>query len=153
MDVKLYCHWRFRFYLCVLPWQIEMTNEDKHRLCLQAQQQIGFYQARIIKAFNRKVTERIFKKGGLILAVRRPVIMIHKIKSKFQSKWEPYIVETIYSNGAYNLTNPNSDTLMMPINWKFLKKYYAWSCSSFSLLKIKLILHLDRSFTLINQMY
>jgi len=37
------------------------------------------------------------------------------------------MVETICSNGAYCLANPNDDTLMMPINGKFLKKYYPWS--------------------------
>ena len=36
----------------------------------------------------------------------------------------PFMVETVYSNGAYYLANPNGDTLMMPINNKFLKKYY-----------------------------
>jgi len=46
----------------------EMTNEEKHRLrlqelealddkCLQAQQQIELYQARIIRTFNKKVKE------------------------------------------------------------------------------------------------
>jgi len=34
------------------------------------------------------------------------------------------MVEIIYSNGAYYLTNPKGDTLMMLINGKFLKKYY-----------------------------
>ena len=37
------------------------------------------------------------------------------------------MVETIYSNGAYRLANPNDDTLIMSINGKFLKKYYLWS--------------------------
>jgi len=61
----------------------------------------------------------------LVLAVRRPMVMIHKTKGKFQPKWEePFMVETIYSNGAYRLTNPNGDALMMLINGKFLKKYY-----------------------------
>ena len=59
----------------------EMTDEEQHILRLQelealdgkrlqAQQQIELYQARITKAFNKKVRERIFKKGDLILAVR-----------------------------------------------------------------------------------
>jgi len=58
-----------------------MTNEDNHRLChqelevldekrLQAQQCIELYQARISKAFNKKVKEEIFQKGDLALAVR-----------------------------------------------------------------------------------
>jgi len=51
--------------------------------------------------------------------------MTHKTKGKFQPKWErPYVVETVYSNGAYQLTKSNGDTLMIPINGKFLKKYY-----------------------------
>ena len=53
------------------------------------------------------------------------MVMTHKIKNKFQLKWEgPNIVETVYSNGAYRLTNPNGDTFMMLLNGKFLKKYY-----------------------------
>jgi len=34
------------------------------------------------------------------------------------------MVESVYSNGAYRLINPEGDILMMPINSKFLKKYY-----------------------------
>ena len=52
------------------------------------------------------------------------MVMTYKTKSKFQPKWEgPYVVEMVYSNGAYRLTNLNGDTLIMPINEKFLKKY------------------------------
>jgi len=54
-----------------------MTNEEKHRLrlqelealddkCLQVQQQIEFYQARITRAFSKKVKEQTFKKGDLV---------------------------------------------------------------------------------------
>jgi len=115
-----------------------MTNEEKHRMRLQElealdnkrlqpQQQIEFYQARITIAFNKKVKERTFKKGDLILAVRRPMVMTYKTKGKFLPKWEgPFVVESVYSNGAYRLIIPDGDTLMMPINGKFLKKYYPW---------------------------
>jgi len=51
--------------------------------------------------------------------------MTHKTKGKFHLKWEGlYVVEMVYSYRAYRLTNPNDDMLMMPINGKFLKKYY-----------------------------
>jgi len=53
---------------------------------LQAQQHIELYQARILKAFNKKVKQSIFQKGDLVLAVRRPMVMIHKTKGKFQLK-------------------------------------------------------------------
>ena len=113
-----------------------MTTEEKHRQRLQelealddkrlqAQQQIELYQARITRAFNKKVKVRTFKKGDLVLAVRRPMVMTHKTKGKFQPKWEgPFVVESVYSNGSYSLITPNGDTLMMPINGRFLKKYY-----------------------------
>jgi len=59
------------------------------------------------------------------LAVRRPMVMTHKTKEKFQPKWEgPFVVESVYSNGAYRLINPEGDIFMMPIIGKFLKKYY-----------------------------
>jgi len=93
--------------------------------CLQAQQQIELYQARITRAFNKKVKERTFKKSNLVFAIRRPMVMTHKTKGKFLPKWEgPFVVESVYSNGAYRLITPDGDTFMMPINGKFLKKYY-----------------------------
>jgi len=93
--------------------------------CLQAQQQIELYQARIFRAFNKKVKEWTFKKDDLILAVRRPMVIMHKTKGKFQPKWEgPFVVESVYSNGAYHLITPDGDTLMMPINDRFLKNNY-----------------------------
>ena len=113
-----------------------MTDEDNHQLRLQelealdekrlqAQQHIELYQARISKAFNKKVKQRVFQKGDLVLAVRRPMIMTHKTKGKFQPKWEgPFVIETVYSNGAYRLMTSDGDLLMMPVNGKFLKKYY-----------------------------
>jgi len=61
----------------------------------------------------------------LILTVKRPMVMTNKAKGKFQPKWEgPFIIETIYSNGAYRLIILDGDTLMMSINDRFLKKYY-----------------------------
>ena len=53
------------------------------------------------------------------------MVMTHKTKGKFQPKWErPFVVKSVYSNEAYRLITPDSDILMMPINGRFLKKYY-----------------------------
>ena len=71
-----------------------MANEEKHRMRLQelealddkrlqVQQQIELYQAQITRAFNKKVKKRTFKKGDLVLVVRRPMVMTHKTKGKF----------------------------------------------------------------------
>jgi len=78
-------------------------------------------------------------KGDLILAVRRPMVMTHKTKEKFLPKWEgPFVVESVYSNGAHRLITPNDDTLMMPINGRFLKN----TILDRILLMIRLTLHL-----------
>ena len=56
------------------------------------------------------------------------MVMTHKIKGKFQPKWEGlFEIETIYSNGAYRLATLDGDILMMAVNGKFLKKYYPLS--------------------------
>jgi len=53
------------------------------------------------------------------------MVMMHKNKGKFQPKWEgPFVVESVYLNGAYRLITPDGDMLMMLINGRFLKKYY-----------------------------
>jgi len=53
------------------------------------------------------------------------MVMTHKMKEKFQPKLEgPFVVESVYSNGAYRLITPDGHTLMIPINSKFLKKHY-----------------------------
>jgi len=53
------------------------------------------------------------------------MIMMHKTKDKFQPKCErPFVVETVYLNGVYHLADSNGRMIMIPINSKFLKKYY-----------------------------
>ena len=51
----------------------ELDALDDKRL--QAQQQIELYQAWIFRAFNRKVRKWVFKKGDLVLTIRRPMVM------------------------------------------------------------------------------
>ena len=113
-----------------------LTDEENAKLRLQelealddkrleAQQHLECYQARLSKAFNKKVRPRSFQVGDLVLALRRPIIMTHKTKSKFTSKWDgPYVVQEVYTNGAYTIVE--EDGLRIgPINGKFLKRYYA----------------------------
>jgi len=60
-----------------------------------------------------------------MFVVRRLMVMTHKIKEKFQPRWEgPFVIESVYSNRAYRLITPDGDTLAIPINGRFLKKYY-----------------------------
>ncbi|KAB5515689.1 hypothetical protein DKX38_026337 [Salix brachista] len=115
---------------------IWLSNEDNVRLRLEelealdekrleAQQRLECYQARLCRAFNKKVRPRSFQEGDLVLAVRRPIIMSKRMGSKFLSKWDgPYVVQEVYTNGAYKIVDENG-LRIGPINGKFLKRYYA----------------------------
>ncbi|KAL0458332.1 UNVERIFIED_CONTAM: hypothetical protein Slati_0460400 [Sesamum latifolium] len=80
----------------------ELEALDEKRL--EAQQRLECYQARLSRAFNKKVRSRSFQVGDLVLAVRRPIITTHRTGNKFTSKWDgPYVVKEVYTNGAYKL--------------------------------------------------
>ncbi|XP_060182770.1 uncharacterized protein LOC132612672 [Lycium barbarum] len=100
----------------------ELEALDEKRL--EAQQSLECYQARLSRAFNKKVRLRSFQVGDQVLAVRRPIIISHKSGSKFTLKWDgPYVVQEAYTSGAYKLID--ADGLRIgPINGKFLKMYY-----------------------------
>ncbi|KAM1863223.1 hypothetical protein ACFX14_003597 [Malus domestica] len=100
----------------------ELEALDEKRL--EAQQHLECYQARLSKAFNKKVLPRSFQMGDLVLSLRRPIITTHKTKSKFTSKWDgPYVVQEVYTNGAY-LIMVEDGLKIGPINGRFLKCYY-----------------------------
>ncbi|XP_069145970.1 uncharacterized protein [Solanum lycopersicum] len=101
---------------------VELEALDEKRL--EAQQNLECYQARLSRAFNKKVCLRCFQVGDQVLAVRRPIITSHKSWGKFTSKWDgPYVIQEAYSHGAYKLVD--ADGLRIgPINAKFLKRYY-----------------------------
>ena len=112
-----------------------LTEDENHKLRiaelealdekrLQAQQKLECYQARLSRAFNKKVRPRSFQVGDQVLAVRRPIIVSHKSGSKFTSKWDgPYVVREVYTNGAYMIVGADG-VRIGPINGKFLKRYY-----------------------------
>ena len=100
----------------------ELEALDERRL--EAQQHLECYQARLSKAFNKKVRPRSFQTGDLILALHRPIITTHKTKSKFTSKWDrSYVIQEVYTNEAY-LIMAEDGLRIGPINSKFLKQYY-----------------------------
>ncbi|KAM2766319.1 hypothetical protein COP1_022238 [Malus domestica] len=98
----------------------ELEALDEKRL--EAQQHLECYQARLSKAFNKKVFPRSFQMGDLVLSLRRPIITTHKTKSKFTSKWDrPYVIQEVYTNGAY-LIMAEDGLKIGPINGRFLKR-------------------------------
>ncbi|KAL0453527.1 UNVERIFIED_CONTAM: hypothetical protein Slati_1330800 [Sesamum latifolium] len=101
----------------------ELEALDEKRL--EAQQRLEYYQARLSKAFNKKVHPRSFQVGDLVLTVRRPIITTHRTENKFLPKWDgPYVVKEVYTNGTYKLVAEDGLRIGL-INRKFLKWYYA----------------------------
>ncbi|XP_019150530.1 PREDICTED: uncharacterized protein LOC109147323 [Ipomoea nil] len=100
----------------------ELEALDEKRL--QAQQSLECYQARMSKAFNKRVRTRSFQIGDKVLAVRRPIIVTRKTGHKFTSRWDgPYVILEVYTSGAYKLIS--EDGLKIgPINGRFLKLYH-----------------------------
>ncbi|KAM0988761.1 hypothetical protein ACFX2A_012885 [Malus domestica] len=91
---------------------------------LEAQQHLEYYQAQLSKAFNKKVRPRPFQTGDLVLSLRRPIIITHKTKSKFTSKWDgPYVIQKVYTIGAYLIMVEDGLKIGI-INGRLLKRYY-----------------------------
>ena len=89
----------------------------------KGQQNIELYQARMTFAFEKMVRQRSFRKGDLVLTVRKP--FMSKSTGKFENKWEgPYVVNTVRTNDAYHLMDVNGNRHELPINGKFQTKYY-----------------------------
>ncbi|XP_031127545.1 uncharacterized protein LOC116029638 [Ipomoea triloba] len=127
--------WHDRMEEALLAIQEGLTDEENAKLRLaelealdekrlQAQQSLECYQARMSRAFNKRVRTRSFQIGGKVLAVRRPIIVTRKTGHKFTPMWDgPYMVQEVYTGGAYKLIS--EDGLRVgPINGRFLKLYY-----------------------------
>ncbi|KAA0047114.1 uncharacterized protein E5676_scaffold1317G00030 [Cucumis melo var. makuwa] len=101
--------------------ELEALNEKR----LEAQQALECYQARMSKAFDKHVKPRSFQVSDLVLAVRRPIIIMSHTGNKLTPKWDgPYIVKEVYTNDAYKIVD-RGGLKIGPINGKFLKKFYA----------------------------
>ena len=100
----------------------ELEALDEKRL--QAQQRLECYQVWLSRAFNKKVRPRSFQVRDQVLAIRRLIVVSHKTRSKFTSKWDgPYVIKEVYTNGAYKIDDADG-VHVGPINGKFLKRYY-----------------------------
>jgi hypothetical protein len=85
---------------------------------------VQMYQARLQRAFNKKVKPRNIKVGDLVLkSVRAPLPV--DIRGKFKPNWAgPYLVKDIYSGGAVKLTDLDGQEFTNPTNLDQLKRYY-----------------------------
>ncbi|KAM0833194.1 hypothetical protein ACQ4PT_064416 [Festuca glaucescens] len=116
--------------------QDELTKDEQVHLRFQeldaleeerpyALQNLELYRQNMVRTYDKLVKHRVFRKGELVLVLRRPIVVTHKTKGKFEPKWEgPYAIEQVYDGGAYQLVDPQGSRPMPPINGRFLKKYF-----------------------------
>jgi hypothetical protein len=101
----------------------ELDAMDEKRLI--AQQNLELYQTKMARTYDRMARIRTFRKGELVLVLKRPIIGRH-VGFKFSPNWEgPYIIEKVYEAGAYQLIDHKGNRLLPPISGRYLKKYYA----------------------------
>jgi hypothetical protein len=92
----------------------------------QVVQNLELYHQNMVRAYDKLVKQRIFQKSELVLILRRPIVITHKTRGKFEPKWEgPFIIEQVYDGGAYQLVDHQGLRPMPPVNRRYLKKYFA----------------------------
>jgi hypothetical protein len=108
--------------------QVQLRFQELDALeeeCLHALQNMELYHGNMVRAYDKLVKQHAFWKGELVLILRRPIVVTHKTKGKFEPKWGgPYAIEQVYDGGAYRLVDPQGARPMPPINGRFLKKYF-----------------------------
>ncbi|KAJ3684309.1 hypothetical protein LUZ61_013473 [Rhynchospora tenuis] len=94
----------------------ELDGMDERRLA--AQQNLELYQARMTRAYEKLSRPRAFRKGELVLVLRRPITGRHH-GPKFAPNWEgPFIIDQVYDGGAYLLCDREWRTSSASSKWK-----------------------------------
>jgi len=99
--------------------QLSLIEEKRLKALCHAQ----LYQRRMMRAFDKKIKPREFKKGDLVL--KKILNSQGDPRGKWTPNYEgPYVVKEAYSGGALILTDMDGSVLSNPINSDIVKKYY-----------------------------
>lgn len=99
--------------------QLELLDEKR----LAAAEHARVYQNRLARFYQKKVVERKFKVGEMV--VKRIFVKPGGPRSKLQPNWEgPFVIQAVYPGNAYKLVNAEGTELSHPWNGLYLKKYY-----------------------------
>ncbi|RYQ96868.1 hypothetical protein Ahy_B08g092776 [Arachis hypogaea] len=78
------------------------------------------YHRRLALAYDKHIRPRVFLEGDLVLKISR------RSNKEDAHKWEgPYIVSEVHPNGHCIMLDPDHGTTIGPINFKYVKQYYA----------------------------
>nr|KYP32337.1 hypothetical protein KK1_047013 [Cajanus cajan] len=80
---------------------------------------------KIARLYNKKVKNKQFSSGDLVLKVILLVDQKSRDRGKWTYNWEgPFIIERIYSNNAYLIKELNLRNASKVINGNYLKKFH-----------------------------
>ncbi|KAM1091665.1 hypothetical protein ACFX19_019333 [Malus domestica] len=97
---------------------LEAARVDVYNL-LVAQKQMSE------QAYNQKVRQKTFVEGELVWQMVLPVGIKDPMFGKWSPNWEgSFVIHKVLGKCAYHLRDRTSLVYRLPINGKFLKKYY-----------------------------
>ena len=78
----------------------------------------------MIKAFNKKVKRQVYQVGDLV--IKCIILPQGDPRGKWTPTYEgPFVIKSIFSDGAMILTTMDGDDLPHPVNTDIVKRYYA----------------------------
>ncbi|KAM1889938.1 hypothetical protein ACFX13_047874 [Malus domestica] len=97
---------------------LEEARLDAYNL-LMAQKKI------VERAYNQRVRQKTFDEGELVWQIILPVGIKDPRLGKWSPNWEgPFVIHKVLGNGVYHLRDQTGIVHKLPINGRFLKKYY-----------------------------
>jgi hypothetical protein len=92
---------------------------------LKALKKIEKENARVAKAYNKKVKSKSFQVGELVWKTILPIVSKSNQFSKWSPNWEgPYKVIKVIFRNSYLLETLQGERLTGAINGRYLKKYF-----------------------------
>ncbi|KAJ1375999.1 Ribonuclease H domain [Sesbania bispinosa] len=99
----------------------EGVEEDRAK----AEDELMKHRRRLTLEYEKLVRPRMFHEGELVLKASDAVMRKQHV-SKWALNWEgPYIVKEAHDSGYCTLLDPEEERIIGPINFKYVKKYYA----------------------------
>ena len=104
--------------------ELNLVEEKRLRAIFHGQL-YQLYQARIARAFNKKVKHRTFQAGDLVLRKVNPVQPPPR-RGKWKPNYEgPYVVKHVFSGGAFILSDVDGNVFQKPVNSDNVKIFYS----------------------------
>ncbi|KAJ1380856.1 hypothetical protein SESBI_45664 [Sesbania bispinosa] len=103
----------------------EAIAEVVEEIRAKAEDELLKHHRRLALTYEKMVKPRMFREGELVLKAT-DAVMRKQHTSKWAPNWEgPYIVKEARGNGCCMLMDLEDQREIGPINFKYVKKYYA----------------------------